>query len=281
MTMGSRRHDPAARPLAVSARGLVKVYERGDVTVRALDGVDLDIEQGSYVAVVGPSGSGKSTLLHLLSALDRPTAGDVMIAGQRVSRCDDDQLSDLRRDEIGFVFQFFNLLPTLSAWENVALPAVFAGARLPRLRDRAEGLLDLVGMGHRSGHRPAELSGGQMQRVAIARALMTDPSLVVADEPTGNLDSAAGEQVLDLLGSLVAGGLTLVMVTHSAEAAGRAHRIVHIRDGQVAWDGVRRRRFVGTQPVPGPEPVRPPGREPGPGPEPFRPPARRVSDGRW
>ncbi len=262
MTMGSRRHDPAARPLAVSARGLVKVYERGDVTVRALDGVDLDIEQGSYVAVVGPSGSGKSTLLHLLSALDRPTAGDVMIAGQRVSRCDDDQLSDLRRDEIGFVFQFFNLLPTLSAWENVALPAVFAGARLPRLRGRAEELLELVGMGHRSGHRPAELSGGQMQRVAIARALMTDPSLVVADEPTGNLDSAAGEQVLDLLGSLVAGGLTLVMVTHSAEAAGRASRIVHIRDGQVAWDGVRRRRFVGAQPmpVPGPSPCALPGR---------------------
>jgi putative ABC transport system ATP-binding protein len=273
MTMGSHRHDPVARPLAVSARGLVKVYERGDVTVRALDGVDLDIERGSYVAVVGPSGSGKSTLLHLLSALDRPTAGDVMIAGQRVSRCDDDQLSDLRRDEIGFVFQFFNLLPTLSAWENVALPAVFAGARLPRLRRRAEDLLALVGMGHRSGHRPGELSGGQMQRVAIARALMTDPSLVVADEPTGNLDSAAGEQVLDLLGSLVAGGLTLVMVTHSAEAAGRANRIVHIRDGQVAWDGVRRRRVVDARPRP--EPVRPPA------PPSARPPTRRVSDGRW
>jgi putative ABC transport system ATP-binding protein len=223
----------SGRPPAVSARGLVKHYERGDVVVRALDGVDLDVEPGAFVAVVGPSGSGKSTLLHLLSALDRPSAGDVTIAGRRVADCDDDQLADLRRDEVGFVFQFFNLLPTLSAWENVALPAAFGGTRLRRLRSRAIDLLGQVGMGHRVDHRPAELSGGQLQRVAIARALMTEPSVVVADEPTGNLDSAAGEQVLDLLGTLVAGGVTLVMVTHSDEAAARAHRVVHLRDGLV------------------------------------------------
>ena len=225
--------------------------------VRALDGVDLDVEQGSFVAVVGPSGSGKSTLLHLLSALDRPTSGDVMIAGRWVARCDDDQLSDLRRDEVGFVFQFFNLLPTLSAWENVALPAVFGGTRMRRLRPRAEELLDRVGMGHRVDHRPAEMSGGQLQRVAIARALMTSPSLVVADEPTGNLDSAAGEQVLDLLDDLVDDGMTLVMVTHSAEAAGRADRVVHIRDGRVAWDGARRRVAATSAPPTLPGPGRP------------------------
>jgi putative ABC transport system ATP-binding protein len=241
--IANRRHERPGRPgrpVAVSARSLVKVYERGDVTVRALDGVDLDVEAGSFLAIVGPSGSGKSTLLHVLSALDRPSAGDVMIAGRWVARCNDDQLSDLRRTEVGFVFQFFNLLPTLSAWENVALPAVFGGARLRKLRRRADELLDRVGMGHRSDHRPSEMSGGQLQRVAIARALMTGPSVVVADEPTGNLDSAAGEQVLDLLGDLVHDGMTLVMVTHSAEAAGRADRVVHIRDGRVAWDGVRR-----------------------------------------
>jgi putative ABC transport system ATP-binding protein len=249
--MNNRPNGRSRRPPAVSARGLVKAYQRGDVVVRALDGVDLDVEQGSFVAVVGPSGSGKSTLLHLLSALDRPTSGDVMIAGRWVARCDDDQLSDLRRDEVGFVFQFFNLLPTLSAWENVALPAVFGGTRMRRLRPHAEELLDRVGMGHRVDHRPAEMSGGQLQRVAIARALMTSPSLVVADEPTGNLDSAAGEQVLDLLDDLVADGMTLVMVTHSAEAAGRADRVVHIRDGRVAWDGARR-RVAATSALPAP-----------------------------
>jgi putative ABC transport system ATP-binding protein len=221
---------------AVCARGVAKEYRRGDLAVRALDGVDLAVGPGSFVAIVGPSGSGKSTLLHLLSALDRPTAGEVVVAGRPVAELGDDELSDLRRDEVGFVFQFFNLLPTLSAWENVALPATFGGARLGTLRGRAVGLLDRVGLGHRVDHRPAELSGGQLQRVAVARALMASPSLVVADEPTGNLDSAAGEQVLDLLSGLVADGMTLVMVTHSEEAAARADRVVQLRDGRIAGD---------------------------------------------
>jgi putative ABC transport system ATP-binding protein len=231
MTTGDGTGPVAA---AVAAHDLVKEYRRGDVVVRALDGVTLDVAPGEFVAVVGPSGSGKSTLLHLLSALDRPTSGEVTIAGRAVAGLDDDALSDLRRDEVGFVFQFFNLLPTLSAWENVALPATFGGARLGRLRPRAVELLGRVGLGDRVDHRPSELSGGQLQRVAIARALVTEPSVVVADEPTGNLDSAAGAQVLDLLGDLVAGGATLVMVTHSDEAAGRADRVVQIRDGRVA-----------------------------------------------
>jgi putative ABC transport system ATP-binding protein len=220
----------------VSARGIVKEYQRGDVVVRALDGVDLDVEAGTFVAVVGPSGSGKSTLLHVLSALDRPTRGEVTIAGRRLSERSDDELSDLRRDEVGFVFQFFNLLPTLSAWENVALPGTFGGSRLGSLRGRAVELLGRVDMGHRVDHRPAELSGGQLQRVAIARALMTSPSVVVADEPTGNLDSTAGQQVLDLLSELVNEGTTLVMVTHSPDAAARAHRIVQLRDGRIDGD---------------------------------------------
>ena len=228
--------DAAGPAPAVVARGLVKEYRRGNEVVRALDGVDLDVARGSSVAVVGPSGSGKSTLLHLISALDRPTSGQVTIAGRTVADAGDDELSDLRRDEVGFVFQFFNLLPTLSAWENVALPSVFAGERLSRLRPRAVELLERVGMGHRVEHRPAELSGGQLQRVAIARALLRSPSIVVADEPTGNLDTAAGDQVLDLLASLVHDGATLVMVTHSAEAAARAQRVVQIRDGRVAAD---------------------------------------------
>jgi putative ABC transport system ATP-binding protein len=220
----------------VSARQLVKEYRRGDVVVRALDGVDLDVAEGTFMAIVGPSGSGKSTLLHLLSALDRPTSGDVAIANRKLGSLGDDQLSDLRRDEVGFVFQFFNLLPTLSAWENVALPATFGGARLGGLRDRAVDLLGRVGIADRVDHRPAELSGGQLQRVAIARALMSSPSLVVADEPTGNLDSAAGLQVLDLLSTLVNEGTTVVMVTHSDEAAARADRVVQLRDGRVVGE---------------------------------------------
>jgi putative ABC transport system ATP-binding protein len=233
VTAGDDGRAPAGVAPAVSARALVKEYRRGDVVVRAPDGVDIDVAPGEFVAVVGPSGSGKSTLLHLLSALDRPTSGEVTIAGRRVAGLGDDELSDLRRDEVGFVFQFFNLLPTLSAWENVALPATFDGTRLARVRPRAVDLLGRVGLAERVDHRPAELSGGQLQRVAIARALVTGPSVVVADEPTGNLDSAAGEQVLDMLGGLVADGATLVMVTHSDEAAGRAHRVVQIRDGRV------------------------------------------------
>jgi putative ABC transport system ATP-binding protein len=219
---------------AISARGVVKEYRRGDVVTRALDGVDLDVAAGGFVAIVGPSGSGKSTLLHLLSALDRPTGGEVTIAGRRIASLGDDELSDLRRDEVGFVFQFFNLLPTLSAWENVALPATFAGDRLRAVRRRATDLLGRVGLGDRLDHRPGELSGGQLQRVAIARALVRSPSLVVADEPTGNLDSAAGDQVLDLLSGLVGEGTTVVMVTHSAEAAARAQRVVQLRDGRIA-----------------------------------------------
>jgi putative ABC transport system ATP-binding protein len=217
----------------VSARQVVKDYTRGALPVRALDGVDLSVERGEFVAVVGPSGSGKSTLLHLISALDRPSSGDVIIGGRSVDDCSDDDLSDLRRVHVGFVFQFFNLLPNLTAWENVALPASFEGASLRRLRPRALELLDRVDLTDRAEHRPAQLSGGQMQRVAIARALIASPSLLVADEPTGNLDSTTGEEVLDLLSGLVAEGTTLVMVTHSDTAAARASRVVHLHDGRI------------------------------------------------
>jgi putative ABC transport system ATP-binding protein len=248
---------------AVAARGLVKEYHRGEVVVRALDGVDLAVAAGSFVAIVGPSGSGKSTLLHLLSGLDRPTRGEVEVAGRRIDELSDDALSDLRRDEVGFVFQFFNLLPALSAWENVALPGTFGGRRLGSLRPRAVELLGRVGMADRAEHRPAELSGGEMQRVAIARALLASPSLVVADEPTGNLDTASGEQVLDLLSSLVDTGATLVMVTHSDQAAARADRVVHLRDGRIADDrpdGARAGAAGASTPAAAPAPAPTPAR---------------------
>ena len=219
----------------IEVRDVVKEYRRGEVSVRAVDGVDLDIERGEFVSIMGPSGSGKSTLLHLLGGLDSPTAGSVVIDGHDLGSLADEALTEFRRRQVGFVFQFFNLLPTLSAWENVALPRLLDGDRLRGLRPAAVSLLDRVGLSHRVEHRPAEMSGGQLQRVAIARALMADPVLLLADEPTGNLDSESGSDVLDLLRACTTDEhRTVVMVTHDASAAAVGDRIVRLVDGRVA-----------------------------------------------
>ncbi|HUJ05865.1 MAG TPA: ABC transporter ATP-binding protein [Streptosporangiaceae bacterium] len=215
----------------MKVRGLSKEYGKGEATVHALRGVDLDVTAGETVAVTGPSGCGKSTLLHVLGCLDRPTAGEVWIGQQRVDRMSERGLAGVRRHAVGFVFQSFQLMDELTAQENVELPALVAG-RAPRAaRLRAAELLERVGLADRSHHLPAQLSGGQCQRVAIARALVNDPLVVLADEPTGNLDSAATGEVLGLFERLRSGGLTLVVVTHDAEVAATADRGVAMRDG--------------------------------------------------
>jgi putative ABC transport system ATP-binding protein len=222
---------------ALEAAGLVKVFGLDGIEVRALDSVDLRIETGEMVAIMGPSGSGKSTLLHILGALDTPTAGMVAMAGERYDGLDDDALTRLRRDRIGFVFQFFNLLPSLTAEENVLLPALIARRNEAGMRRRATELLERVGLGDRAQHTPAELSGGQQQRVSIARALLLGPEVVLADEPTGNLDTRASREILKILRHMSTDdGLTIVMVTHDPAAAAVADRVVFLRDGQIAGE---------------------------------------------
>ena len=222
-------------PLIVSAADLHRVFGEGDAAVRALDGVTVGFPQGRFTAIMGPSGSGKSTLMHCLAGLDRPTSGSVVIDGVELGGLDDRKLTELRRDKVGFVFQFFNLLPVLSAEENITLPLSLAG-RKPE-EGRLEQLIEAVGLGDRLSHRPAELSGGQQQRVAIARALVSKPSVVFADEPTGNLDSKSSEEVLALLRRAVDDfGQTVVMVTHDAQAAATADRVVVLVDGRVIRD---------------------------------------------
>jgi putative ABC transport system ATP-binding protein len=222
---------------AIEAHGIVKVFGKGDYAVRALDGVDLAVRRAEMVAIMGASGSGKSTLLHIIGALDAPTGGQIAVAGQRYEGLDEAGLTRLRRDHIGFVFQFFNLLPSLSAAENVLLPALIARRRDGGLERRALALLDEVGIGDRAEHTPAELSGGQQQRVSIARALLLEPELILADEPTGNLDTRSGREVLQILRDLAgSGGHTIVMVTHDPAAAAVADRIVFLRDGRVAGE---------------------------------------------
>jgi putative ABC transport system ATP-binding protein len=220
----------------ISVRSVSKVFRQGDSDIRALDGVSLSVGGGEFVTVVGPSGSGKSTLLHLIGGLDRPTAGTVTIAGTDVARGADDQVTIFRRRKIGVVFQFFNLLPTLTAEENVALPLVLDGLRRREAAPRAVAALERVGLSHRRRHRPDALSGGEMQRVAIARALVVDPLIVLADEPTGNLDSRTGEQVLALLRAANTAGATVVLVTHDARAAASGSRRIMIEDGRIVED---------------------------------------------
>lgn len=212
-----------------------KTYDGAGTQVAALGSVSLEIARGEFVALMGPSGCGKSTLLHLIAGVDLPTAGEVWVDGQALSRLSDRALSQFRRDRVGLVYQFYNLLPTLSAWENVALPAILAGASARTARARAEERLRLVGMLARKNHWPPELSGGELQRVAIARALVNDPAVLLADEPTGNLDSKAGREVLELLARLNAErGVTILLATHSQEAAAFAGRVIHLRDGSIS-----------------------------------------------
>ena len=215
----------------VHARGLRKDYGSGEGLVRALDAVDLDVDRGEAVAVMGPSGCGKSTLLHLIGGLDRPSAGQLSVAGQHVDELSERALAYLRRDEIGFVFQAFQLMDELTAQENVELPALLAGHPPNQARARATALLEQVGLADRARHLPSMLSGGQRQRAAIARALVNDPGILLADEPTGNLDSSSAFDVLSLLTDLHAKGLTLVIVTHDERIATAADRLISMRDG--------------------------------------------------
>ena len=218
----------------LETQGLSKQYQMGEVTVDALCGVNFQVRQGEFVAIMGPSGSGKSTLLHLLGGLDTPSDGEVTLGGRKLAHMSDDEVTIIRRRQVGFVFQFYNLLPTLSAAENVALPLLIDGKRLGDYAARVDELLDLVGLGGRRDHRPDQLSGGEQQRVAIARALVTEPMIVLADEPTGNLDSKSGKEVLGLLRRACdEKGQTIVMVTHDPYAASFAERVVFLRDGQM------------------------------------------------
>ena len=217
--------------MIIEARNLVKQYELGGATVRALDGVNLDVREGDMLAITGPSGSGKSTLMHILGCLDRPDSGTYMLAGEDVSKLTSDRLALIRNRHIGFVFQTFNLLPRLSALENVELPMLYAGMR--HAKDHARKSLEIVGLSGRMHHAPNQLSGGQRQRVALARALITDPAILLADEPTGNLDSKTGEEILQLFEHLNAEGRTIIIVTHEPDIAARCSRQVHIRDGLI------------------------------------------------
>ncbi|HEX4489916.1 MAG TPA: ABC transporter ATP-binding protein [Acidimicrobiia bacterium] len=213
-----------------------KTYRAGLLEVHALRAVSLVIRSGEYLAITGPSGSGKSTLMHIIGCLDVPSAGSYHLAGEDVGSMSEDQLADVRNRRIGFVFQQFNLLPSLNAWRNVELPLAYSGVPRAERRDRAIAALEQVGLGDRIEHRPGELSGGQQQRVAVARALVTEPALILADEPTGNLDSASTRDALRLLRDLHDAGRTIVLITHERDVAAEASRVVHILDGEIAED---------------------------------------------
>lgn len=220
----------------IRARDVRKTYHVGSQVVHALDGLDLDIQANEYVALMGPSGSGKSTLMNILGCLDTPTSGSYMLNGQDVSSMEDDALAEIRNREIGFVFQTFNLLPRYSALENVALPMIYAGVSRAKREARAKEVLDQVGLGDRMDHKPNELSGGQRQRVAVARALVMRPSIILADEPTGNLDTATSHEVMELFSAIQKAGNTVILVTHEEDIAACAQRIVRLRDGRVDVD---------------------------------------------
>ena len=229
---------PTVRPAAplIEARNLVKTYTMGDQTVHALRGVSLDIAEGDFVAIMGASGSGKSTLMNILGCLDLPTSGEYRLAGEEGEGLAPDALASIRNRRIGFVFQQFNLLPRTSALENVELPMVYAGVKAAQRREKAQAALQRVGLGERGGHTPAELSGGQQQRVAIARAIVTEPAVLLADEPTGNLDSQRSHEIMAFLAGLNRQGITVLMVTHEPDMAAYARRIVRFVDGRVASD---------------------------------------------
>jgi len=228
--------EAPTNPAVIELDAVSKWYRTGSLRVQALRDVSVRIAGGDYVAISGPSGSGKSTLMHILGCLDVPSGGKYRLAGEDVAGMDEEELARVRNEQVGFVFQQFNLLPSLPAWRNVELPLIYAGVARAQRRDRAMAALERVGLAQRVEHRPGELSGGQQQRVAVARALVTDPSLILADEPTGNLDSASTADLLELFDELHALGRTLVVITHEADVAGHAARVIRLCDGAILSD---------------------------------------------
>ena len=228
--------SPSDNGVLIEIADVRKTYEMGSTAVNALDGVSLRVQRGEYLAIMGPSGSGKSTLMNIVGCLDTPTSGSYKLRGTEIRERDDDELARIRNQEIGFIFQTFNLLPRADALHNVELPLIYAGRPAKERRERARSMLELVGLGDRTHHRPNELSGGQRQRVAVARALVNGPSLVLADEPTGNLDSKTGLEIMALLDEIHRSGNTVILVTHEEEIAARAHRVVRLRDGRIESD---------------------------------------------
>lgn len=220
----------------IEIRNIIRDFPLGQETVHVLKGIDLDIERGDYIAIMGPSGSGKSTLMNLLGCLDTPTSGSYILNGKDVSKMSDDELAEIRNHEIGFIFQTFNLLPRTTALENVALPMIYAGISKKDRTQRAQEVLTDVGLADRMDHKPNQLSGGQRQRVAVGRALVNKPSIILADEPTGNLDSKTSKEIMDLLDEIHKNGNTVIVVTHEEDIAARAHRIIRLLDGMIDSD---------------------------------------------
>ncbi len=233
----------------IQLENISKIYEIGDIKVPALNGVDMEIDEGEYVSIMGPSGSGKSTLMNLIGCLDTPTGGTYLLTGENVGEMTDNELADIRNRRIGFVFQTFNLLPRANAFHNVELPLIYAGMSKEDREEKVEYALEKVGLKDRMKHKPNELSGGQRQRVAVARALVNDPSLLLADEPTGNLDSATSYEIMDLFGKLHASGNTIVLVTHEEDIAAYSHRVVRLLDGRISSDEKQEPRRIASSTV--------------------------------
>lgn len=238
-----------SKKAVIEITDLTKVYQMGQTEVRALAGVSFDILENEYIAIMGPSGSGKSTLMNMIGCLDTPTSGEYILNGNRVSQMDDSELAEVRNREIGFVFQTFNLLPRTSCLANVELPLIYAGVKSAERKERAKEVLTKVGLGTRIDHKPNELSGGQRQRVAIARALVNNPSILLADEPTGNLDSKTGEEIMQLFEELYRQGNTIILVTHENEIAEHARRIVRLRDGLIESDEIVKNPVLANQTI--------------------------------